>query len=214
MEPTDPNEPYFLLNEYLAHDKPAFDEILDTIEKPHTSWEEKAIFLRNYTAELYKAYRRQRSAKNTADLNQHKQEYATLLKKKKELLVQLQKAQQDQQQKIQPQQPKAVITQAKPAQPNPEKIDTLITDSTVREIVCSGAGQPCIITKNGQEIPTQVQFAKEQELDTFVQTIATKLNQTLSQENPFLNAQLDAHTTIQGNITTPFLKAKFVIIKQ
>ncbi len=92
------------------------------------------------------------------------------------------------------------------------KISPLIEDSDVREIVCSNAGTPIIISYKGKEdILTNITLTLD-ELNNFLQVIAKKANQKTSVENPFLNITIDK-LNIQGTISSEFVKPKFVITK-
>lgn len=215
MAPANPNEPYFLLNEFLAHDKQYIDEILHKIGEKPQRWQENAIFLRNFTDEIYKAYCRQRT-RMQAEILRNQQEATRLQKKQHDELLARKNALLQRITTLK--EPSTPETPATPPQATLSsgpygKLTPFLNDASISEIICAGARQPLVLMQNNQETPTTIKFDSDEELNAFIQTIAKKLNQTISPENPFLNAQLDEHTRIQANMTTPFLKAKFVIVK-
>ncbi len=75
-------EPFFLVNEFLEHEKKELEEIVGIV-KGGTKYKslEKSVFLKNFTNSLFKAYRKTRKPKE--DTKKIKED---LMKKKQEIL--------------------------------------------------------------------------------------------------------------------------------
>ncbi len=86
-------EPFFLVNEFLEKERDQIELILDSLSVKNQRRNDKAIFLRNFTNEMFVAYRRTKKVK----VAEHKEELdktkQLLLKKKTELINKLKQLQ-------------------------------------------------------------------------------------------------------------------------
>ena len=93
------------------------------------------------------------------------------------------------------------------------KINYLIEEPKIKEIICNGTSQPVLVTyENKKEIPTNIAFNSEEELNEFIEKLADKTNSEISEENPFLSSSLK-NLEIQATLGSQFVKAKFIIQK-
>lgn len=94
------------------------------------------------------------------------------------------------------------------------RITPLIEDTNITEIVCSSPNKFLTATYKGKEdTATNIVFDSSDQIDTFLKNIAAKAGEQISSEKPFLNAVVGS-MGVNGNISTQFLKPRFVIIKQ
>ncbi|GEM_PF-5293161 len=90
----DEQEPYFLVNDFLAHDKEQLNNVMLEMQHRDPKWKERAIFLRQFTGEVFKAYTRKRGVFADAVKQKEREKQAQkdlLLQKKRELLEELKK---------------------------------------------------------------------------------------------------------------------------
>lgn len=84
-------EPFFLVNEFLEKEKKEIQSVLEIIQVKNYRKNQRAIFLRNLTNELFKAHKKNKSL-NLIDNNERekiKKEKESLLKKREDLLNKL-----------------------------------------------------------------------------------------------------------------------------
>ena len=94
------------------------------------------------------------------------------------------------------------------------RITPLIEDKDITEIVCTGPNRRILITYKGKhDIPSNVIFDNDEQINTFVKNIAQKTNEELSPEKPFFKAVV-GDMAVSANISTKFLAPKFVIVKE
>jgi len=282
-------EPFFLVNEFLEKEKKEFEDILTTIEGGNIRNKERTVFLRNFTNELFKAYKKTKKSR-VMELDKEK---TYLEQKRKELLKKLEEAKNKLVNKtteekhvieapaiseekelilskesgkplvktefdgksykvIEPtisEQDKKLLDELKTYRLDENsinqvqnlckkynilfskeyydklryylvrdknrygKISPLLEDKDVKEIVCNGKNQPLTINyKEKHEIPTNIKFDSDEEINNFIKLLALKSKQNLSSERPFFNAIID-NMTINGTLGTEFIKPKFVIMK-
>jgi hypothetical protein len=92
-------------------------------------------------------------------------------------------------------------------------LSPLIEDNDVNEIVCESAENPISVNYKGQyDMKTNLKFESEKELKEIIQFLATKANQKVSAETPFLNVNFN-NFSLSANYGNEFIKPKFVIIK-
>ncbi len=95
-----PEEPFFLVNEFLEKGKGELENIARVMNVEHNKSLNKSVFLKNFTNELFKAYRKTKKTK-TVQANLEKErlelkkklEKEFLVKKKQELINKLKEAQ-------------------------------------------------------------------------------------------------------------------------
>jgi len=93
------------------------------------------------------------------------------------------------------------------------KIDPLLIDKHVKEIICDGADNPVYIVFSGHEnIKTNVVYRDPKEINKLVEKYATISKQKLTEKNPFLNVTMD-NIKFQGTVTSKFTTPKFIIKK-
>jgi len=90
------------------------------------------------------------------------------------------------------------------------KLSPLIEDKKITEISCNDL--TVLIHYEGKEIPTNVKFSSDNELNDFIVSMAKKNNQEINKENPFINFKLKDFE-FQGTLKTEFMKPRFVLIK-
>lgn len=94
------------------------------------------------------------------------------------------------------------------------RITPMIEDPGITEIVCRGPNKFLTVNFKGKEdTATNIVFDSSDQIDTFLKNIAAKAGEQISPEKPFLNAVVGS-MGVNGNISTQFLKPRFVIIKQ
>ncbi len=94
------------------------------------------------------------------------------------------------------------------------RITPLLEDSDVTEIVCTGPNKRILITYKGKhDVPVNVIFDNDEQINTFVKNIAQKAGKELTPESPFLKAVVE-NMAVSANINTKFLGPKFVIVKE
>ena len=85
-------EPFFLVNEFMEKDWPELRKSIDILKGPKIKDMERAVFLRNFTNNLFNAYRKQKHKYSIAEESEtRKLEKLKLEKKRKELLEKLDK---------------------------------------------------------------------------------------------------------------------------
>ena len=94
------------------------------------------------------------------------------------------------------------------------KIDALLKDKDVYEIICNGINQPILITyKDKYDIETNLAYDDERQLNEIIEKFSRALGKKLSEKEPFLSAKIDIGN-IQANIKTKLSGAKFAIKKE
>lgn len=274
-------EPFFIINDFLEKERIELENILQVIQKKDIKENDRAVFLRDFTNELFKANRKlKRNIKEikAADFDTQKQD---LEKRKLELLKKLGEMQKIPQKSILVEE-KTIISSKETKKPlvktefdektykiiEPElldddkeilnnikkykiedmknrlkelcknlnvdfseeyydkiryfyirdlkkygKISALIEDKDVKEIICKGADKPILVYyKDKQEIPTNIIFESDEEINNLIKNIAVKTKQNVSKEKPFISVGIN-NMHLSANISTDFIKPKFIIIK-
>ena len=80
-------EPFFLVNEFLENEKKELENIVNRLESKNFKHEERAIFLKNFTNEIFKAYKNKRTRFVKENEEDKKKLEILKLKKQKELLL-------------------------------------------------------------------------------------------------------------------------------
>ena len=103
-------EQFFLVNNFLEKERKELENIIEVVQGKNAKKIEKAVFIRNFTNELFKAYRKTKKSKIEIKTETLK-EKEDLLRKKQEILNKLQELQQNLQtpQVIKPQESKDII---------------------------------------------------------------------------------------------------------
>lgn len=91
------------------------------------------------------------------------------------------------------------------------KIDPLIKDPDVTEIICDSYNDVKVKYKN-ELIPTNIQFDTNEELDNFILNVAEKANKEISEANPELMASFQ-NLRISA-FYNPIMGSRFTIVKQ
>ena len=284
-------EPFFLVNEFLEKEKKEIEQVLDIINVKNFRRNERAVFLRNITNELFKSYRKTKKIRVKEQELDKIRKKELLLKKKSELMKKLKDIENKKPElNVETKTEKKNVILSKETGKalvntqfngtlylvkEPElnlqdhyllnefermskainiddkqklletikilcdkykivytdeyfdkiryyiirdlkkygKISALVEDKDIKEVICSGFNKPITVTYNDkQDIPTNIQFSTEDELNEFILKIAKRLNQQVSVENPFLNMTLDK-INIQATCGSEFVKPKFLISK-
>lgn len=94
------------------------------------------------------------------------------------------------------------------------KITPLLGNEKISEIVCDEINTPVHVIYDGKEnISTNIQFKSYDELDSLIQLLAKKTQQSVTKESPFLMAET-AKFAIQASISTENSKPRLVIEKK
>lgn len=92
------------------------------------------------------------------------------------------------------------------------RVDALVKDNKVNEIICDGAGRNVTIDYKGKDVGTNIVFDDDDEIDRVVLNLAEKAKKKVDVRHPFLNVVID-NLNIQANIKSGFSGAKFIIKK-
>ncbi|MBI2148889.1 hypothetical protein HYU23_04365 [Candidatus Woesearchaeota archaeon] len=88
-------EPFFLINEFLEKERKELELVIDSFNVKNLRRNEKAVFLRNFTNEIFRSYRKTKKTRIVVEkheeLEMKRKERELLLKKKKDLLMKLKK---------------------------------------------------------------------------------------------------------------------------
>ena len=94
------------------------------------------------------------------------------------------------------------------------RIDALLKDTDVKEIICNGINRPVIITfKNNYDVETDIAYDDEMQLNQVIERFSRLIGRNLNEKNPFLAAELSIGN-IQANLKTKLSGAKFAIRKR
>ena len=93
------------------------------------------------------------------------------------------------------------------------KIDGLLRDVNVREIICDGLNKPIKIHYKGEEAVSDVFFSDKKELDILILKFSSLANKKISDKEPFLSAVLPSGIRIQASLSSDLTNARFVIKK-
>ena len=94
------------------------------------------------------------------------------------------------------------------------RIDALLKDTDVKEIICNGINQPVIVTfKNNYDVETDIAYDDEMQLNQVIERFSRLIGRNLNEKNPFLAAELSIGN-IQANLKTKLSGAKFAIRKR
>ncbi len=94
------------------------------------------------------------------------------------------------------------------------RIDALLKDIDIKEIICNGINQPVIVTfKNNYDVETNIIYDDEMQLNQVTEKFSRLTGRTINEKNPFLAAELSIGN-IQANIKTKLSGAKFAIRKR
>lgn len=92
------------------------------------------------------------------------------------------------------------------------KVDALIKDDFVREIICDGSGKNVFVNYKGNEINSNIVFNNDNEIDNVIKNVAERARQKVDLEHPFLNVVL-GNLRVQGNLKSGLSNARFIIKK-
>ncbi len=94
------------------------------------------------------------------------------------------------------------------------KIEPLLCDKSIVSIQSDGVNKPVTVLYKplNQKIKTNIIFKTKEELESFIESIAERTNQEISEGNPVLNASLN-DLKIQAILSTGVLEPKFTISK-
>jgi len=94
------------------------------------------------------------------------------------------------------------------------RIDALLKDTDVKEIICNGINQPIIITfKDNYDVETDIVYDDEMQINQVIERFSRLIGRKINEKNPFLAAELNIGN-IQANIKTKLSGAKFAIRKR
>lgn len=92
------------------------------------------------------------------------------------------------------------------------RVDALIKDDFVREIICDGFGKNVVVNYKGNEINSNIIFNNDGEIDNIIKNVSERARQKVNFEQPFLNVVL-GNLRIQGNLKSGLSNARFIIKK-
>ncbi|HLC85725.1 MAG TPA: hypothetical protein VJG30_00340 [Candidatus Nanoarchaeia archaeon] len=93
-------------------------------------------------------------------------------------------------------------------------ISPLIEDKRVNEIVCDGSGKNIHVNYDGSSnVITNIVIENDEALNKLIKLLASRINQKVSKENPFLSGKLEEDLELQATYGTEFIKPKFVITR-
>ena len=94
------------------------------------------------------------------------------------------------------------------------KIEPLLCDKNIISIQSDGVNKPITVMYKSlnQKIKTNITFKTKEELESFIESIAERTNQEISEGNPVLNASL-SDLKVQAILSTGVLEPKFTISK-
>jgi len=92
------------------------------------------------------------------------------------------------------------------------KVDALVKDDFIREIICDGAGKNVVVNYKGNEVNSNIIFSNDNEVDSIIKKVAERARQKVDLEYPFLNVVL-GNLRVQGNLKSGLSGARFIIKK-
>lgn len=92
------------------------------------------------------------------------------------------------------------------------RVDALIKDNMVNEIICDGAGKSVIVNYKGNDVGTNIIFNDDEEISKVVMNLAERAGKKIDVKHPFLNVVI-GNLSVQANIKSSFSGAKFIIKK-
>lgn len=94
------------------------------------------------------------------------------------------------------------------------RIEILLKDKNVSEIICNGINQPILIKyKNHYDVETNIEYKDEKQINEIIDRFSRLAGKKLEKKNPFLTANIDIGR-VQANITTKLSGAKYAIRKK
>lgn len=93
------------------------------------------------------------------------------------------------------------------------KIDGLLRDVDIKEIICDGLNKPVKVIYKGEEAVSDVVFSDKKELDGLILKFASLAGKKISDKEPFLSASLPSGIRIQASLSSDLTNARFVIKK-
>lgn len=93
------------------------------------------------------------------------------------------------------------------------KIDGLLRDVDIKEIICDGVNKFIRLNFKGQEIVSNVIFTNKEELDNLIKKFADLAGKKISNKEPFLSAELSSGLKIQASLSSTLNDARFIIKK-
>jgi len=93
------------------------------------------------------------------------------------------------------------------------KIDGLLRDVHIKEIICDGVGKPLKLNYKGEDAVSDVLFNNKNELDNIILKFSELANKKLSEKEPFLSAILPSGIRIQASLSSDLTNSRFVIKK-
>lgn len=91
-------------------------------------------------------------------------------------------------------------------------VTPLLNDQKITHILCEGPGIPLMIVREGKKIPTDVTFKGKDELNAFLKHLAKKTFQTVTVEEPVLDAVYQQFR-IRGTLGTDMVPSRFLMTK-
>jgi len=93
------------------------------------------------------------------------------------------------------------------------KIDGLLRDVNVKEIICDGVNEAIKVKYRGEEAVSDVVFESKEELNSLIKKFAKLADKKISEEEPFLKATLPSGIRVQASLSSDLSDARFVINK-
>ncbi len=91
-------------------------------------------------------------------------------------------------------------------------VSALLNDQKIDAILCEGQGAPLIVIREGKKIKTNVIFAHKDDLNRFLQHVATKTFQHVSVDQPVLDATYGSFR-IRGTLGTDIVPSRFLMTR-
>ena len=92
------------------------------------------------------------------------------------------------------------------------KVDALMKDDFVNEIICDGFGKNVVVNYKSNEVNSNIIFNNDNEIDSIIRNVAERARQKVDSEHPFLNVVL-GNLRVQGNLKSGLSNARFIIKK-
>ena len=80
-------EPFFLINEFLEEEKKELENLIDVTKGPKIKNQERSVFIKNFTNDMFKAYRNQRARFLRNEKEESNRKQLLELIKRKEMLL-------------------------------------------------------------------------------------------------------------------------------
>jgi len=93
------------------------------------------------------------------------------------------------------------------------QVSPLLEEETLEEVICDGTNQNLKISLKGKpNMETNISYLSLEDLNEQIKILAKKANQEITEEKPFLDAQIGKYH-VQANLGTEYSQPRFIIHK-